>query len=112
VENGVVIVAEPGDVRMGYKPPKGVSPPHLDGKRTGRPKGSRNHAAGWADAVWGYDHRDDDAPAPTHSAAVWREFGQIFPGELSDFLLVSGCMGQPRMRRRDIDEYLNRDLYD
>ena len=96
---------------MGYKPPKGVSPPHLDGKRTGRPKGTRNHAAVWADAVWGYKHRKDDAPPPTPAAAVWREFGQIFPDQLHDFLLVSGCLGRPRMRRRDIPDVLDLDVY-
>ena len=30
---------------MSYQPPKGVRPPQLEGKRTGRPKGSRNLAA-------------------------------------------------------------------
>ena len=28
---------------MGYRPPKGVRPPQFEGKRTGRPKGSKNH---------------------------------------------------------------------
>jgi hypothetical protein len=27
---------------MGFRPPKGVRPPQLEGKRTGRPKGSRS----------------------------------------------------------------------
>ncbi len=27
---------------MGYRPPKGVRPPQLEGKRTGRPRGSTN----------------------------------------------------------------------
>jgi hypothetical protein len=27
---------------MGYRPPKGVRPPQLEGKRCGRPKGSTN----------------------------------------------------------------------
>jgi hypothetical protein len=27
---------------MGYRPPKGVRPPQLEGKRKGRPKGSTN----------------------------------------------------------------------
>jgi hypothetical protein len=95
---------------MGYRPPKGVAPAHLEGKRTGRPKGSRNNAAGWADAVWGYEHRDDDAPAPTPAAAVWRTFGQVFPDKLHRFLDVFGFMGRPRMRRSDIAEYL--ELFD
>jgi hypothetical protein len=92
---------------MGYIPPKGVAPPHLVGKRTGRPKGSRNHAAAWADAVWGYEHADDDVPAPTPGAAVWRAFGQLFHDQLHDFLDVSGHLGRPAMRHRDIPDYLN-----
>jgi hypothetical protein len=30
---------------MGYRPPKGVRPPQLEGKRCGRPKGSRNRSS-------------------------------------------------------------------
>ena len=78
---------------MGYRPPKGVSPPHLDGKRTGRPKGSRNNAAAWADVVWGYEHADDDwGTPPNRNALLWWYFAHMFPDELEHFLDASGFL--------------------
>ncbi len=59
---------------MGYRPPKGVRPPQMEGRRTGRPKGARNRARAWADARWGYEHRDEDNGSPPSDAALlwWR----------------------------------------
>ena len=76
---------------MGYRPPKGVRPPQLEGRRTGRPKGSKNYAgaweAAWADARWGYEHRaEDDADPPTQAAQLWWYFAHYFPDELEAFL--------------------------
>lgn len=67
---------------MAYKPPKGVRPPQLEGKRRGRPRGSKNWISGWRDAQWGYDHRDDNCPKfPSSAAAVWWRLAQAFPCE-------------------------------
>jgi hypothetical protein len=42
---------------MGYRPPKGVRPPQLEGKRTGRPKGSRK---GWSELLLAASDLSDD----------------------------------------------------
>ena len=78
---------------MGYKPPKGVSPPHLDGKRTGRPKGTQTHARVWADVAWANDHLYDQVPAPNPNAWLWRTFGRLYPDELYGFLCTFGRDG-------------------
>jgi hypothetical protein len=72
---------------MPYRPPKGVRPPQFEGKRVGRPKGSKNYAPAWRDAIWAYEHEFDDvADAPTAGARLWWEFAQNFPLELEIFL--------------------------
>lgn len=72
---------------MGYRPPKGVRPPQLEGRRTGRPKGSRNHAAAWADVTWGFAHRDEDRVWPPSPAALlWWYFAHQYPDQLQEFL--------------------------
>jgi hypothetical protein len=76
---------------MGYRPPKGVRPPQLEGKRTGRPRGSRNQARVWADAQWGYEHRHEDyGHPPTRAAWLWWHFAHHYPDELADFLARYG----------------------
>jgi hypothetical protein len=72
---------------MGYRPPKGVRPPQLEGQRTGRPKGSVNMAAAWRDARWGYEHRHrDDLDPPTGGAGLWWYFAHYYPDALEAFL--------------------------
>ena len=72
---------------MGFRPPKGVRPPQLEGKRTGRPKGSMTFARAWRDALWGYAHRyEDRAAPPTAGAGVWWQFASCFPDEVEEFL--------------------------
>ena len=72
---------------MAYSPPRGVPPPQLEGKRTGRPKGSRDHAAAWADVQWGYAHRaEDKVVSPTLAALLWWRFAYMFPDEVGHFL--------------------------
>ncbi len=72
---------------MGYRPPKGVRPPQLEGRRTGRPKGSKDHARVWADVLWGYQHRyDDRADYPNQSARMWWTFASRHPDEVEEFL--------------------------
>jgi hypothetical protein len=72
---------------MSYRPPKGVRPPQLEGKRTGRPKGSVNMARAWRDARWGYQHRyEDHADPPTAGAALWWYFAVYYPDALEAFL--------------------------
>lgn len=72
---------------MGYIPPKGVRPPQLEGKRTGRPKGSRSYARVWADVVFGYEHRyEERAAPPTLEARLWWTFAYMYPGEVEEFL--------------------------
>ena len=72
---------------MGYRPPKGVRPAQLEGKRTGRPKGSKSYARFWQDAVWAYQHRyEGRASPPTPGARLWWWFAYHFPDELTEFL--------------------------
>jgi len=72
---------------MGFCPPKGVRPPQLEGKRTGRPKGSRNFARIWADAIWGYEHRNAErGNPPSQNARLWWTFASIYPDEVEEFL--------------------------
>jgi hypothetical protein len=76
---------------MGYRPPKGVRPLQLEGRRTGRPKGSRNRSGVWADAWanvrWGYEHRGEDrSDPPSREAHLWWRFAYDYPDEVRDFL--------------------------
>ena len=72
---------------MGYRPPKGVRPPQLEGRRTGRPRGSKNLASALRDAQWAYENRfKARAAPPTAGARLWWEFAYFYPDELEDFL--------------------------
>lgn len=72
---------------MGFTPPRGVRPPQLDGRRTGRPKGSRSHARVWADVLWGYEHRFEKyADYPNQNARMWWTFAQLYPDAVEEFL--------------------------
>ena len=65
---------------MGYRPPKGVPPPQLEGRRTGRRKGTRNHAQVWADIEWACDHRYDASAVPPNPTALhWWRLARSFP---------------------------------
>ena len=76
---------------MAYRPLKGVRPPQLEGKRTGRPKGSKNFAAAWRDCVWGYVYHDTDCePPPTQGARHWQLFARCFPDEVGAWLKSGG----------------------
>lgn len=76
---------------MAFRPPKGVRPPQLEGKRTGRPKGSQNLAVAWRDALWGHEHAyDDHAEPPNAAARLWWYFAGRYPDELEDFLEAHG----------------------
>jgi hypothetical protein len=77
---------------MPFRPPKGVRPPQLEGKRTGRPVGSKNYARAWREAQWGYEHADDDVPPPTAGAGVWRLLAQYHPDEVQEFLAAFGVI--------------------
>jgi hypothetical protein len=82
-----------GGISMGYRPPKGVRPPQLEGKRTGRPKGSRK---GWSelllaasdlsdDVRWAYQSRfiapEKMPKPPTPFALVLSRLSRSFPEE-------------------------------
>jgi hypothetical protein len=70
-------------LEVGYRPPKGVKPPQLEGRRTGRPKGSRNLARAWRDCVWGFTFRDADGVKPPNAAAeMFRRFARWYPDEV------------------------------
>jgi hypothetical protein len=72
---------------MGHRPPAGIRPPQLEGKRVGRPRGVRNHAKAWADVIWGYRHRHEDLAAPPNeSARMWWSFAIRYPDEVEEFL--------------------------
>jgi hypothetical protein len=83
---------------MGFRPPKGVRPPQLEGKRTGRPKGSRNYAAIWAPVLWGFAHRfDAHAKPPSIEAPLWWGIASRYPDEVEEWLEACGQVraGQP-----------------
>ena len=76
---------------MGFRPPKGVRPPQLEGKRTGRPKGSITHARVWADILWGYAHRYEDRVCPPNPVALWwYRLAYRYPNEMREFLEAWG----------------------
>ena len=77
---------------MGIHPPKGVRPPQLEGKRTGRPKGSKNWSCAWRDAMWGFHNRFDNVRPPTPGAALWRNFAEHFPMEVEEWLEEQDCL--------------------
>jgi hypothetical protein len=76
---------------MAFRPPKGVRPPQLEGKRTGRPKGSRTFSRAWQDVLWGYRHRYvDRVSPPTPAAYLWWSLARFSPYELEGFLQEAG----------------------
>ena len=76
---------------MSYRPPRGIAPPQLAGKRTGRPKGSRTHAKDRADVEWAYRHRQDGGAAPPNPTALyWWRLARSFPDEFA-YWVESGC---------------------
>ena len=78
---------------MPYSPPKGVRPPQFEGKRTGRPKGSRNWSKAWKDCLWGYEHSNQPyAKPPTAGAALWRAFASVHHGEVQTWLKRQGMI--------------------
>ena len=78
---------------MPFRPPKGVRPPQLEGKRSGRPRGSRNLASAFRDALWGYEHRYDQRGAPpTAGAHLWRRFASWYPDLVEEFLQQHGLI--------------------
>ena len=78
---------------MRYRPPRGVPPPQLEGKRTGRPKGTRDWASAWRDCLWGYENaKNYDAVPPTPGAGLWQAFAFENPWEVFDFLKVRGVI--------------------
>ena len=86
---------------MGYRPPKGVRPPQLEGKRTGRPKGSRNYAKAWEDVLWALRHyRHETVWPPNATALLWWQFACSFPDEFEYWVKHGG---------RIVDRY---DFYD
>ena len=62
---------------MAFRPPKGVRPPQLEGRRTGRKKGGKNGAKAWRDFWWAYEHRffgRNLVTPPTAGAGVWHMY--------------------------------------
>jgi hypothetical protein len=82
-----------GGPKMGYRPPKGVRPAQLEGKRTGRPPGSRNHARAWADIEWAEKHMDEESvKAPNPTALFWWKFAKSYPVQFSEWFEYGGCI--------------------
>jgi hypothetical protein len=72
---------------MGYRPPKGVRSPQLEGKRTGRRKGSRNFAQVWKNVRWGFKYRDErPVRFPNDESRLWWMFASEYPVEVERFL--------------------------
>jgi hypothetical protein len=53
-------------VNMAYRPPKGVRPPQLEGKRTGRPKGSVSPPRLLRDMRWVSNHPEEEDKTQGH----------------------------------------------
>jgi hypothetical protein len=78
---------------MAFHPPKGVRPPQFEGKRTGRPKGSRTMTKALDDILWGFDHaKVEDAVPPTAGAALWQAFAEEYFDEVYYFLDSHGII--------------------
>ena len=78
---------------MAYRPPAGLRPPQLEGKRTGRPKGSWNYAVVFKDILWGFEHRFHERAAPPNSNALWWwRMALMYPDEVEEFLVAWGRM--------------------
>ena len=76
---------------MGYRPPKGVRPPQLEGKLTGRPRGSKNYEDAWEDVLWGWRHRNvERASPPNESARMWWSFARYYPHQVTEWLSGRG----------------------
>lgn len=76
---------------MSFRPPKGIRPPQLEGKRTGRPQGSKNHAKFWAPVLWGFAHRyHEQASPPSIEASLWWGIASRYPDEVEEWLEVCG----------------------
>ena len=76
---------------MGFRPPKGVRPPQLEGKRTGRPRGSKSYARVWADVMWAFKHRyKEGGSAPSAAAFLWWKFASFSPSEFEEWLIEEG----------------------
>ena len=92
---------------MGYRPPKGVRPPQLEGKRTGRPKGSHNgEAAAWKAAIWGFERAlfDGAAAVPNMHAWLWWTFASRFPEQVEEFLREFRKLPRKERERRAQEE--------
>jgi hypothetical protein len=86
---------------MAHSPPKGVRPPQFEGKRTGRPKGSRNMSRAWRDVAWAYDHRHEGkARPPSAGATVWWYFARFDPNAIEEWFEEKE--GKEAPPRRDI----------
>jgi hypothetical protein len=78
---------------MGYRPPKGVRPPQLENKRTGRRKNAEKWERAWEDCEWGYRHaHDPDAVPPTPGAALWQAFAKSYIWQVHDYLTLNGVI--------------------
>jgi hypothetical protein len=63
----------------------------LEGKRTGRPKGSTNYARAWRDVLWAYEHRYEEQGYPPSAAAyLWWGLALWWPDELEEWLEMRG----------------------
>jgi hypothetical protein len=78
---------------MGYRPPKGVRPPQLEGKRTGRRKNAQKWHQALEECEWGYRHAHDaKAVPPTPGAALWQAFAASYLWDVHDYLSMQGVI--------------------
>lgn len=72
---------------MPFSPPRGIRPPQLEGKRTGRPRGTFKYTKAFRDAVWGYRNAKDWTKVPPNAtAALWRSFAARHYEEVGTWL--------------------------
>ncbi len=62
--------------------PEAMGVEHLEGKRTGRPPGSRNRKKWQVETAWAHRHIGDDAPPPSPMAGLLRDLGREHPDRL------------------------------
>ena len=76
---------------MANFPPRGVRPPQLEGRRTGRPRGSKNRAPLVRAMQWGFEHRYDRlTPAPSEAARLAQNIARHFPEIVERWLAYPG----------------------
>src|SRR5262245_21007884 len=72
---------------------------HLEGKRTGRPTGSKTTSSVRRDMMWAYQHLDDaDAKPPSAGARMWADLARSQPSSFLSCLVSLEAGTQPKAK--------------